>query len=208
MNLPEDTYLTYIVNHEAWYHKDDKRSLNIVASALGGGCAWEFEVTEHMLSLIPAIRLEVFEDAFAAFTQVPELFARLAELEGAGLEDVITILDDLGAQDKTSRRSPYALDLAEPGAGIGHAFVVQWNDGSLSSKAGPEVSYMHDTADCDGMEGVRAIYATDENGNLVIVRTGPPQRDEGFPEDNPVYYARSPLWAGKRVVGHVHHSDH
>lgn len=208
MNLPEDNYLTYIVEHEAWYTRDGKRGLDICASILGGGISWELKVTEHLLAYKPAIRLEVFGDAFAALAQVPGLFARLAELEDRTLEGVITILDDLGAEDKTPRRSPYALALAAPGEELAFPFVVQYDDGSLAAKSASEVSYMHDMADCDGMEEVRAIYATDEKGQLVPIQVGPQARDEGFPEDSPVYYASAPVFAGQRLISHVHFSGH
>lgn len=113
MNLPDDTHLAYIVSHEAWYWDasrvpGENPHLNVSASAKGsgGGVAWEFEVEEVTLDK-PTARIKIFEDAFAAFTQVPELFAALADGDGSTLAGVRNLLDMLGAVDETERVSPY-----------------------------------------------------------------------------------------------------
>lgn len=107
--LPEDTHLAYVVSHEAWYAQTpgviDHPEINISASAEGngGGVAWEFTVEEVDLgSHGPAIRAKVFDDAFAAYTQLPEFFARLAG-GITTLKQVQALLDDLGAVDETDR---------------------------------------------------------------------------------------------------------
>lgn len=116
-SLPEDTHLAYIVSHEAWYAKGagigDRREINISASAegSGGGVAWEFSVEEVDLGQsrpVPALRVKVFDDAFAAFAQIPEFFATLAAQAPASLRDVTALLDYMGAVDETKRTSPYA----------------------------------------------------------------------------------------------------
>ncbi|MBF6326514.1 hypothetical protein IU451_28860 [Nocardia cyriacigeorgica] len=56
----------------------------------------------------PSVHAVVFEDAFKAFAQVPELFALLAELEPTSIQTVIMILDQLGAVDVTRRVNPHA----------------------------------------------------------------------------------------------------
>lgn len=105
--LPEDTHLAYVISHEAWYANsipDRNPEINVMASAEGGGVAWEFTVEEVDLgSSGPAIRVKVFEDAFAAFTQLPEFFALLAAEKTDTLDGVRGILDRLGAVDETER---------------------------------------------------------------------------------------------------------
>jgi hypothetical protein len=107
MNLPDDTHLAYIVSHEAWYYRGDgKPSLSVSASANGGGVAWEFEIEEMELGGKPVTRVKVFDDAYAAFAQVPELFAALADGAGTTLTACRGLLDMLGAADETGRTGP------------------------------------------------------------------------------------------------------
>jgi hypothetical protein len=112
--LPDDTHLAYVVSHEAWYGTRDivrRPQINVAASAhgSGGGVRWEFTVEEVDLgSHGKPIRLKIFDDAFAAFAEIPEFFASLNE-DGAGaLDDVRHLLDSLGAVDETERKSPIA----------------------------------------------------------------------------------------------------
>ena len=113
MNLPEGTHLAYTVWHEAWWFSTaaagDPPSVMIAASAKGegGGVAWEFPVEEIELGGKPVTRAKIFDDSYAAFTQVPELFAALADGGGTTLTAVIELLDMLGAVDETERVSPY-----------------------------------------------------------------------------------------------------
>lgn len=106
MQLPEGTRLAYVVTHEAWYYRDGKPSVTVMAAAGGGGVAWEFAVEEFRFRGEPATQVQVFEDAYAAFAQLPEFFGALAAGEGTTLADVIKLLDLLGAVDKTERRGP------------------------------------------------------------------------------------------------------
>lgn len=102
-------------------------------------------------------------------------------------------------------RMPHCYD--EPGEKVGDPFVVVWDDGSVSSKSEAWVSESFDMADCQDVDGVREILATDENGELVPVRVGDSQRintDEEFP----VRYANAQIFAGTRCVGHVTFTDH
>jgi hypothetical protein len=107
--LPEDCHLAYIVSHEAWYAHavaDRRPEISVTAAADGGGCAWEFTVEEVDLGASgPAIRVKVFEDAFAAFAQIPEFFAALAAEKTDTLDGVRSVLDRIGAADETERRS-------------------------------------------------------------------------------------------------------
>jgi hypothetical protein len=108
-NLPDDCHLAYIVSHEAWYANalpERHPEINVVAAADGGGCAWEFTVEEVDLgSGGTPIRVKVFDDAFAAFEQMPEFFAFLAAEKTDTLDGVRSILDRMGAADETERTS-------------------------------------------------------------------------------------------------------
>ena len=109
MNIPEDCYLAYVVSHEAWYWEaacasvGDKPHLNVQAAAHGGGVAWEFEVSEHYLGDQFCTRIEMFDDAYAAFADIPEFFALMREHQPGALREVRGILDGLGAADVTKR---------------------------------------------------------------------------------------------------------
>ena len=107
--LPEDCHLAYIVSHEAWYANalpDRHPEINVMAAAEGGGCAWEFTVEEVDLgNRNPAVRVKVFDDAFAAFGQIPEFFASLVAEGVTTLDEVRSVLDGMGAADETERRS-------------------------------------------------------------------------------------------------------
>lgn len=111
MQLREDCRLTYVVAHEAWYGRVpgviERPQLNVCASAQGGGVAWEFLVTQHDFGKgNTPIRLDVFDDAFAAFNEIPEFFAALGEKEPRTLADVVAILAAMGATDDTQRERP------------------------------------------------------------------------------------------------------
>jgi len=114
--LPDDTHLAYVVSHEAWYgesHIVRRPQIIIAASAegSGGGVRWEFTVEEvDLASDGKPIRVRVFDDAFAAFSEIPEFFAALHGEGVSTLDHVRTVLDSLGAVDETARKSPAALD--------------------------------------------------------------------------------------------------
>jgi hypothetical protein len=112
MQLPEDTHLAYHVWSEAWYTKavrDKRPSIGVAASAqgTGGGVAWAFQITQYELGGKDCTLIEAFSDAYAAFTQVPELFAAFAEHAPGTLAEVRGILDNLGAVDETARVDPH-----------------------------------------------------------------------------------------------------
>lgn len=79
--------------------------------------------------------------------------------------------------------------------------------GSISSKSAAWYSDSLDMADCDYMEGVKSVHATNENGVLVLVTTG---KSEALntDEEHPFRYSRSPVMAGTRIVSYVVHTDH
>jgi hypothetical protein len=106
--MPEDCHLAYVVSHEAWYARQpgivDQRHIMVMASSSGGGCAWEFSVTEHDFgSHGRAIKVGVFDDAFAAFAQIPEFYAALVAEKVETLDETRALLDRMGAVDETER---------------------------------------------------------------------------------------------------------
>jgi hypothetical protein len=118
--LPEDCHLIYTVSHEAWYARHpgivDQPQIMVSASSDEGGCAWEFGVNEHDFGTGHgrAIRADVFDDAFAAFAQIPEFFAALAAEKIGTLDEVRALLDRMGAVDQTDRRDPATRHEAVP----------------------------------------------------------------------------------------------
>ena len=79
----------------------------VSATRAGGGCAWGFPVREYDLGGgRRGIRAEIFDDAFVAFTQIPEFFEDLADDEVCTLEAVQALLDRTGALDETRREVP------------------------------------------------------------------------------------------------------
>lgn len=114
MSLPEDTHLAYIVWHEAWYYdasripgEHPRLMVSASAEGTGGGVAWEFQIDCYDLSG-PVTRVKMFQDAYAAFAQIPEFFEMLAEQQPVTMTEVRDILHALGAVDETPRASPYA----------------------------------------------------------------------------------------------------
>lgn len=89
------------------------------------------------------------------------------------------------------------------------AFVAVYDDDSVRTMTEKEVSQIHDMADCQhpGELGLRDIYAVDNTGKLVPIRVGPITR-HGYGDENNIYYGTSPIFAGTRTVGFVHHTDH
>ncbi len=92
---------------------------------------------------------------------------------------------------------------------IGDVFVVEWTDGTFSSKSAEWVSDTIDLADSDLGDCVKQILATDENGNLVPIRVGKQERvNDDYEGCRLLYFAHSKIYAGKRHVGTVGWTDH
>lgn len=110
--LPEDTHLAYSLPHEAYYAATPGivggPMIYVSASAQGsgGGVAWEFSVKAIDLGRNSAIRVDIFDDAFAAFAQIPEFFAALAANDIDTLDKVTLLLQHMGAVDETKRTDP------------------------------------------------------------------------------------------------------
>lgn len=103
---PDGYRLAYIRTREAWYSQPpltgipgDRNVLMISMDSLDGGCRWEFEIDDEPVG---GLRVKVYDDAWQAFTDVPEFFTALAALgRGALVEEVVEILDLLGFTDTT-----------------------------------------------------------------------------------------------------------
>ncbi|WP_280465999.1 hypothetical protein [Nocardia brasiliensis] len=109
MTLEPDCHLAYIIWNEAWFYIDDgdPSRIQVQAASSYGGVDWEFAIEEGGLRTQPSTRIRMFDDAYKAVVQVPELFAALAAEEPRHLEEVVKILNRLGAIDATKRESPY-----------------------------------------------------------------------------------------------------
>lgn len=88
-------------------------------------------------------------------------------------------------------------------------FVAVYDDDSLHTLTERDVSEIYDLADMqDPREiGLREIYAVDSHGKLVPIRVGKLTL-HGYGDEYGIYYGTSPIFAGTRTVGFVHHTDH
>lgn len=104
--------LKFILTHEAWYYSPSLSAVNpgttgreIFLQAYGPGFLYEFVVVEFKFGL----RVCVFDDAWSAFTDFPELFkALLPDRSGRtkSLEELVKCLHDMGFEDITQRTMP------------------------------------------------------------------------------------------------------
>lgn len=110
MNLPEGAHLAYSVLAEAWYAEACMANgrhpeIHIMAAHPEGGVSWEFCAEQYVFGPDnQAVELRIFENAFAAFIQMPEFFLLMEQHRPTTLRGVRDILDGLGAVDETKRR--------------------------------------------------------------------------------------------------------
>ncbi|HCT78572.1 MAG TPA: hypothetical protein DGT23_18725 [Micromonosporaceae bacterium] len=114
--MPEGTHLAYTVCREGeqWVVAPNSRPhgnnafIEIRASNRERLLPWEFDVVEDDLGGETALRIHMYDDAWQAFTQIPDLFAAFAALAANDTEmslgDVIELLKSLGAVDETVGR--------------------------------------------------------------------------------------------------------
>ena len=115
-----DSRLSYIISHEAHYKSVvDGREINVHREALTedgehDGVYWEFGFKWHDFdSHGTAVQLKMFDDAWQAFTEVPELFAALSARH-TGPDGTVSmppaavaaLLDEHGFTDMTPRERP------------------------------------------------------------------------------------------------------
>lgn len=106
----------YSQNSRAWYAHvlADMSGSAPVSEELLVGCsdepAWELGLRWYGRGdETPVLRLEVYYDAFSAFTSEPQLLAGLAELSVRATPtptQVVALLDRLGFADRTDTRTP------------------------------------------------------------------------------------------------------
>lgn len=112
--------LSYVISHEAYYRSViDGREINVQREALTkdghhDGVHWEFGFEWHDLpSHGDAVQLKMFDDAWQAFSEIPELFAALARRH-TGPDGTVSmppaavaaLLDEHGFTDTTPREQP------------------------------------------------------------------------------------------------------
>ena len=169
--MSDGTYeMTFTVCHEAWYTERNRpQELMITKAHRGGGCKWEFGVRAN--PDINAIRAEVFEDAFAAFAEVPDFFAGLAELgKDATIGDVVALCAALGYTDTTPREHPDGVK-SDPLPSGRHAVI--W---AYTPKDGRRLlsRYDGDRRDqwvCDD-PGLRTSFRSVDLSNITVVFEG------------------------------------
>lgn len=87
-------------------------------------------------------------------------------------------------------------------------FVVVFDDGTLTLWTESDLSYHWDMADCDGMDGIKAVYAVGNDGTLQQVKAGESEPINQHREQ-PFYFARFPvLTSDGKPVGWVTSTDH
>lgn len=110
----EGDALSYFLSHETWLHRLPNRPASPIdpteptlylSYRYADGDAWSARFTEYRLSDGPAVAVEMFDDSFRAFTQMPELFTALADGVST-LDEVRVVLDGLDAKDTTDRVAP------------------------------------------------------------------------------------------------------
>lgn len=109
MSLEPDCFLAYTIVAETYYADvagKPNPTLWISASCRDGGVDWQFDIEEVVLSGRPCTRLVIFDDGYKAFTQIPELFASLADTQPATIAATVDVLKRHGAVDITERTLP------------------------------------------------------------------------------------------------------
>lgn len=86
-------------------------------------------------------------------------------------------------------------------------FVLLYEDGVIAHTDEQTISRMYDLADCDAMEGIKAVFSVDQTGNLIAIRIGKSKKINQD-QEYPFRYAQSPVYAGMRIVGYITHTDH
>jgi hypothetical protein len=105
--------LIYDLPGQAWYADtlpaQDREQVSISLYSLDDrGGYWELAIRSYTTQAVAGdwTRIELSSDSYQAFTDLPELFAALAEHEPATLDAVVELLRELGAEDTTQRVKP------------------------------------------------------------------------------------------------------
>lgn len=111
VHIPADevaeTRWEYIRSDQAWYasaNRIDHPRLAVMRASTDGGVFWEFGIEQ--ISNI-GVQVKIFDDAWVAFTERPDVFAALTRLgKGATIPDVQDALRSLGFADVTEHETP------------------------------------------------------------------------------------------------------
>lgn len=121
INKYTDCKRTYIVYTQAWYAqpnnwRNDVSTIEEIDISFGygdGSTIGGFILYIHRFSTDRdkiAVRLSVFTDGLLALASMPDLMAALIQLEKTpahSVKEVVDLLDRLGFEDVTERKSPY-----------------------------------------------------------------------------------------------------
>ncbi len=77
--MTDKTRMQFIQMSRAYYYSNQIREgieeeINITKAHIDGGCDWEFNIVWRPLGGQSVPRLEIFDDAWIAFAEIPELF--------------------------------------------------------------------------------------------------------------------------------------
>ena len=110
----------FYIHSESWYHEANKRTLenrgvveNIMFGLYYKNDGADFEVSANWHDLggkSPlALRIDIFEDAFQAFTEFSDVFGMLTEYHGKNptKQQFVNILKSCGFEDLTERTNPH-----------------------------------------------------------------------------------------------------
>lgn len=86
-------------------------------------------------------------------------------------------------------------------------FVVLWKNGHVSIHDEHWVSNAYDMTDCNSMDDVNQILATDQDKNLVPITLND-QYKINEDQECPLHFAACAIMAGTRRVGTVIYTDH
>lgn len=114
--MTEISRLTFTVSHETWYwananfDKSKFAEVGVHREALTDagehdGVHWEFSISWYRFSdSTVGVKVGVFDDAWVAFHEIPEVFGRLATMAGSATpEAVVEMLTSSGFTDMTDR---------------------------------------------------------------------------------------------------------
>jgi hypothetical protein len=109
--LDDGNHLAYCDYRYAYFNSKEQLVYVSASAGPGRGGAWGFEVAEVDLGEHgTAIQVRVFEDAFTAFTVIPQFFADLDTLVVQDLDEVVGLLVSMGAVDETARVALYQAE--------------------------------------------------------------------------------------------------
>ncbi len=93
--MADKTRMQFVQMSRAYYrdsiHRDAKDEISITEAHIDGGCEWEFSVKWHELGGASVPRIEIYEDAWIAFAQIPELFDLFREYDTSKPDEKVSL---------------------------------------------------------------------------------------------------------------------